>query len=407
MPDLISIEEARRRVLAEVRPLAAEEVPLDRALGRVLAAEIVSTVDVPPFDASAMDGFAVAETSGGELRLAGESRAGHPSRVRVEKGTAVAISTGAAIPEGSAAVVPVERTTLSDGSVRVEAVRKDANIRRAGEDVLKGARVMRPGTELDPAAIGVLAGVGVRAPRCARRPRVALAATGDELVDPGSELGPGRIWSSNPLALAGQTAWAGAEVVHTQTVRDDPGATRAALGRALSDADVVCVSGGVSVGEHDHVKGALEELGVKERFWGVALQPGKPTWFGVAERPVGSVAEGTVLVFGLPGNPVSAMVTFHLFARPALRALQGADPLPRTASAVLDEPMRRNPRRDQAVRCSLTAEDDGWHARSTGPQGSHVMTSMMGADALAIVPRGEGDLAAGERVRIEFLDRRV
>ncbi len=402
MADLISIDEARRRVLAEVRPLEAEAVPLEEALGRVLGADVASRVDVPPFDTSAMDGFAVASVEAGHLEVVGESRAGHPCPVAVREGTAVAVSTGAAIPEGTVAVVPVERTAASGASVRVEAVRENANVRRAGEDVRAGTPVMRAGCDLDPAALGVLAGVGTAAPLCSRKPRVALSATGDELVEPGGQLGPGRIWSSNPVALAGQTASAGGQVVETGTVPDDPGATREAIERALCLADVVCVSGGVSVGAHDHVKGALAELGVRERFWGVALQPGKPTWFGVAERP-----GGRVLVFGLPGNPVSAMVTFQLFARPALRALQGAEPRPRAASAVLDQPLRRNARRDQAVRCRLSAEHDGWHVVSTGPQGSHVMTSMLGADALAIVPAGEGDLAAGERVRLELLDHGV
>ncbi|HEV2723035.1 MAG TPA: gephyrin-like molybdotransferase Glp [Thermoleophilaceae bacterium] len=400
MADLISIDEARRRVLAEVRPLAAEAVPLEQALGRVLAAEVTSRVDVPPFDTSAMDGFAVASVEAARLEVVGESRAGHPCPVAVQEGTAVAISTGAAIPEGTAAVVPVERTTASGAFVQVEAVAENANVRRAGEDVRAGTPVMRAGTDLDPAALGVLAGVGTAAPPCSRKPRVAVSATGDELVEPGGQLGPGLIWSSNSIALAGQATGAGGQVVSTETVPDDPCATREAIERALGLADVVCVSGGVSVGAHDHVKGALAELGVHERFWGVALQPGKPTWFGVAERP-----GGRVLVFGLPGNPVSAMVTFHLFARPALRAMQGTEPRPRAASAVLDQPLRRNARRDQAVRCSLSAEHDGWHAVPTGPQGSHVMTSMLGADALAIVPAGEGELPAGERVRLELLDR--
>lgn len=399
MPDLISIEEARRRVLAEVAVLPAERVPLAQALGRVLAEEITSAVDVPPFDSSAMDGFAVPDAAGAELRVIGESRAGHPFAEEVRAGTAVAISTGAAIPAGTAAVVPVERTVVSHGSARVEAVRENANVRRAGEDVRKGAKVMGPGAELDPSALAVLAGVGLAAPCCARRPRVALLATGDELTDPGEELSPGHIWSSNPIALAAQAARAGAEVVHAETVPDAPSATRTALADALPTAELVCVSGGVSVGAHDHVRGALEQVGVSQRFWGVALQPGKPTWFGVGER-----RSGRVLVFGLPGNPVSAMVTFHLFARPALRALQGARAQPRAASAVLDEPLRRNPRRDQAVRCVLSAREDGWHAVTTGPQGSHVTSSMLGADALAIVPRGEGEVAAGERVGIELLD---
>ncbi|MGI8944827.1 MAG: molybdopterin molybdotransferase MoeA [Thermoleophilaceae bacterium] len=398
MPELIGIDEARERVLAEIWSPAVENVPLTGALGRVLATDVTSAGDVPPFDSSAMDGFAVATTAAGELRLAGESRAGRPAGVSVEPGTAMAISTGAAIPTGTVAVVPVERAAAAGDVVRIEQVEPGANIRRAGEDMRAGAVVLRAGLELGPAALGVLAGSGLAAAPCARRPRVALAATGDELTEPGEALGPGRIWSSNPLALAGQIARAGGELVASRTVPDDPEATHDALAAALEAADVVCVSGGVSVGAHDHVKGALERLGVVPRFWGVALRPGKPTWFGVARR-------GTYrgLVFGLPGNPVSAMVTFQLFARPALRALQGADPRPRTASAVLEQPVRRAAAREQAVRCALSAHDDGWHATPTGPQGSHVLTSMLGADALAMVPRGSGELAAGERVRIELL----
>jgi molybdopterin molybdotransferase len=317
----------------------------------------------------------------------------------VGPGTAVAISTGAAVPAGARAVVPVERTVNEADAVRVESVPEGANIRRAGEDVRAGRTVLPAGSELGPAALGVMASVGFAAAHCARRPRTAVAATGDELVDPGGELPPGHIWSSNSLALAAQIARAGGELVDRRAVPDDPAATRVGLEAALEGTDVLCVSGGVSVGSHDHVKGALVELGVAERFWGVALKPGKPTWFGVAERP-----ERRVLVFGLPGNPVSAMVTFQLFARPALRGLQGADPFPLGASALLDEPLRRNPEREQAVRCSLRMQDDGWHAVSTGAQGSHVLTSMLGADALAIVPRGEGRLERGERVQVELLD---
>jgi molybdopterin molybdotransferase len=196
--------------------------------------------------------------------------------------------------------------------------------------------------------------------------------------------------------LAAQATRAGARVVTKATVPDERTATEAAFGRALAEADVVIGSGGVSVGPHDHVKPALAALGVEESFWGVRLRPGKPTWFGRAPR-------GT-LVFGLPGNPVSAMITFHLFARPALRALAGADPTGGTRSrATLDEPLPRNPNREEIVRCRLEARDDGWHVRPTKQQGSHVLTSMLGAGAYAVVPAGEGQLAAGERIQIELV----
>jgi molybdopterin molybdotransferase len=298
------------------------------------------------------------------------------------------------VPEGTHAVVRVEATQERDGEVAVPASPPGDNVRRAGEDVRRGERVLERGTELGPAELAVLASLGAASVVCPRRPRLAMLATGDELVEPGEELGPGQIRNSNAYGVAAQASRAGAEVVARRGVPDDAEATRAALAAALDAADVVCVSGGVSVGPHDHVKPALAELGVEERFWGVRLQPGKPTWFGTREER---------LVFGLPGNPVSAMVTFQLFVRPALRALQGADAAPRAAVARLGQPVRRNSRRDQMVRVRLDADDAGWLARPTKAQGSHVLTSMLGADALARIPAGEGTLDTGERVDIELL----
>jgi molybdopterin molybdotransferase len=311
----------------------------------------------------------------------------------------VRISTGAALPSGADAVVPVERTEGGDGVVRVPDTAPGANVRRAGEDVRRGQPVLAAGTPLGPAELGVLASLGRAEAPCAPPPRVALVVTGDELVEPGTPLEPGEIWSSNEYALAALVERAGGLPAATARVRDTAEGTRAALAGALENADVVCVSGGVSVGPHDHVKTELAALGVEQRFWGVRLKPGKPTWFGTLDD-----GGRRVLVFGLPGNPVSAIVTFLLFAAPALRALQGADPGATRASAVLDAAVARNPGREQAVRCRLRAGDDGWHAEPTGPQGSHVLTSMLGARALALIPAGEGELAAGERVEIELLD---
>ena len=393
--ELISIDEARQRVLAAVRPLPSEEVELGAALGRVLAAPAVAAEDLPPFDASAMDGFAVPNGEPGTLRIDGESRAGAPSPSPLAPGTACRISTGAVVPAGTHAVVPVEATEERDGEVTVPAMADGANVRRAGEDVRAGEAVITPGTALGPAELAVLASLGAARVECATRPRLAVLATGDELVEPGTPLAPGQIRNSNAYAVTAQAARAGADVVIQAGVPDDAVATRTALAAALEAADVVCVSGGVSVGPHDHVKPALAELGVEERFWGVRLQPGKPTWFGTTG--------GGRLVFGLPGNPVSAMVTFHLFARPAVRALQGADPDIRTAVARLGEPLRRNPKRDQMVRVRLELGDAGWVARPTKAQMSHVLTSMLGADALARVPAGEGDLAVGEQIEMQLL----
>jgi molybdopterin molybdotransferase len=391
---LISIEEGRRRVLDAARPLAAERVGLAGALGRVLAEDVRAAVDVPPFDSSAMDGFALVAGPARRLELVGEARAGHPHQGELAPGTAVRISTGATVPRGATAVVPAERTSEANGRVEVEETAEGVNIRRAGEDLRAGDLALARGTPLGPAELGVAASVGRAELECARRPRVALLVTGDELVQPGEPLGPGQIYSSNGFALAGQITAAGAGLVMRETVPDSAEGTHTALERALSGADVVIASGGVSVGPHDHVKDALRQLGVEERFWGVALRPGKPTWFGT---------RADVLAFGLPGNPVSAMVTFQLFVHPALAALQGADPSARRARATLDEPVARNPRREQAVRVRLRHADDGLHAHTTGEQGSHMLTSMLGADALALVAAGEGELAAGERVEVLLL----
>jgi molybdopterin molybdotransferase len=394
--ELISIDEARARVLDAVRPLAAEDVPLAEALGRVLAEDVESPIDVPPFDSSAMDGYAVVAGPEAELEVVGESRAGRPAEAAVEPGKAIRISTGGALPEGATAVVPVERTTTdqSEQRVRVEESAPGDNIRRAGEDVREGRVVLGRGSLLGPAELGVTASVGRGSLRCARRPGVSILVTGDELTEPGRPLGPGGIYSSNGWALAAQAERAGARVTAHETVPDDAARTRAALSRALGSSDLVIVSGGVSVGPHDHVKPALAELGVEERFWGVRLRPGKPTWFGTS---------GERLVFGLPGNPVSAMVAFHLFVRGALAAMQGADPAAPRATATLEEPIRRHAKREQAVRVHLDTSGDGWRARATGPQGSHMLTSMLGASALARIAPGEGEVPAGERVEVELL----
>jgi molybdopterin molybdotransferase len=391
---LIAIEEARRIVLEHVRPLDSERVRLDAAAGRVLAEDVTSAIDVPPFNSSAMDGFALVAGAAAELELVGESRAGHPWDDPVRPGTAVRISTGAAVPTGASAVIPVERTRASDSRVQVEETAEGANIRRAGEDVRAGDVVLERGMRLGPAELGVAASVGRAELLCSRTPRVALLVTGDELVTPGLPLEPGRIYSSNGYALAAQVQRAGGELVGWEMVRDSAEGTRDAIAGALDAADMVIVSGGVSVGPHDHVKGALRELGVEERFWGVSLRPGKPTWFGTRQN---------VLAFGLPGNPVSAMVTFQLFARPALGALQGADPAAPRASARLDEAVARHQRREQAVRVRLRHDEDGLRAVPTGEQGSHILTSMVGADGLALIAAGEGEAPAGQRVEVELL----
>ena len=392
---LLSVDEARSRVLAAVRPLGSERVAVDDSLGRVLAEDVVSELTLPPFDSSAMDGFAVIAGPGGELPVVGESQAGRPFEGELHAGEAVRISTGAVMPRGADAVVPVERVELNGDRVRVPGTQAGAHVRRAGEDLLEGATVLHAGTEIGPAEAGMLAALGRVDSECALQPRLAIVTTGDELVPAGQPLGPGQIHDSNATAIGALARRVGARVTarHSGT-GDELATTVGALAKALERSDVLCISGGVSVGPHDHVKPALAELGFEELIWGVSLKPGKPFWFGMRDNQY---------AFGLPGNPVSAIVTFQLFARPALRALQGADPSAPRSTAVLDGPIPANEDRDQAVRCRLRMGDDGWHAEPTGPQGSHVMSSMLGAAALAIVPAGDRDLAPGERVLIELL----
>jgi molybdopterin molybdotransferase len=258
-----------------------------------------------------------------------------------------------------------------------------------------GTVVVPRGVRLGPGDLAAVVGAGRGEVSCARRPRVAVLVTGDELVPAGAPLRAGQIHNSNGVALRALAEREGAVVVADGLVPDDRAATERALRDALDGgADVVLISGGVSVGPHDHVKPALETLGVQERFWRVALKPGKPAWFGT---------RGPTLVFGLPGNPVSAFVCFVLLARPALRALQGVEPRPRERAA-LAEPVRRARDRAQAVRVALASGPDGTvAARPTGPQGSHMLSSLLRADALALIPAGEGELAAGEPVELERL----
>ncbi len=397
MPELIDIVSARRLVLDSVSRLEAEQVPVAEGLGRVLAEDVRSDGDLPPFDSSAMDGYAVVSGAAGTLRVVAESRAGHPAAHAPAPGEALAISTGALVPPGSdLAVIPVERVTqLGDEVVAVPESEPGVNVRRTGEDVRAGDTVLHAGTVLGPPELSIGVAAGRAQLRCSLRPRVFVLVTGDELVEPGRPIAPGQIRSSNGVALAAQAAAAGADVTGSEIVPDEPEGTAGALARALERADVVCVSGGVSVGRHDHVRPTLERLGVEELFWGVSLKPGKPTWFGV---------RGDAAVFGLPGNPVSAIVAFHLFARPALRRLAGADPEETRTTALLDAPVRRDPRREQVLRCRLSADADGWHVAPAPNQGSHILTAMLGARALALVPAGEGELASGARVAVELLD---
>ncbi|HEX2378836.1 MAG TPA: gephyrin-like molybdotransferase Glp [Gaiellales bacterium] len=387
---MLSPAEALAQILEHAAPLGDEEAAVSPALaGRVLSADVTATVSLPPFATSAMDGYAVraAELGDGPVPIAFRLAAGDAPRP-LPAGAAAGIATGAPMPPGADAVVPVEDAEEVDGALAAGRPEPGAHIRPAGGDVEAGRVVAAAGRVLTPALLAAVAAVGTAAVRVARRPRLAAIATGSELVRAGTPLQPGQIYESNLTAIVAQSERAGAELVAARTVPDDRTATEAAFAAAL-EADVVVSSGGVSVGPHDHVKGALDALGVREVFWRVAHKPGKPLWFGVA--PQGA------LVFGVPGNPVSSLVCFELFVRPALRALQGAPQEPRPV-ARLAGPVARLESRDHAVRCRLRPGDAGMELEPGGPQDSHLIVHAAGADAVALIAAGTGEVPAGTLV---------
>jgi len=391
--DLLSIEEAQRLIVERVRPLRTERLRLEEAAGRVLAENAAAVVDLPPFPSSAMDGYAVrSPDTPAVLPIAARIAAGRPAPRELRPGEAMAIATGGVVPDGADAVIPVEYVVEYDNSVEIpESVAPGGNVRPRGGDLRAGETVVGNGTVLGPAQLGALAAAGVAEVACAARPRASVVTTGTELRAPGEQLGPGEVYEANGLILATQLRSAGAEPVRLAVVADDEEAHREALGRGL-ESDVLVTSGGVSVGPHDLVRRIEAELGVEEVFWRVAVRPGKPVSFGV---------RGQTLVFGLPGNPVSSLVGFELFVRPAVLALQGhADPLPRFEPGRLAAAAKRNGARDQLVRArTRDGEDGAVLLEALAGQESHMIARAASANALVLIPRGEGELAAGAPVR--------
>jgi molybdopterin molybdotransferase len=380
---VITIHEALDSVLSDIQPIGAEEVRLLDALGRASAERIVSPEQVPTFANSAMDGFAVcgAELDGGrrDFRVVVDIPAGRYVGDPIGPDEAARIMTGAPLPPGADTVVQVEHTLVDDDAMTVvTAPAAGANVRDAGEDVNAGDVLFEQGCRLGAAEIGLLAAVGVERVRVARRPRVAILATGSELVTAGQPLAPGQIRNSNSFTAYGQVLAAGGDPILLGVARDDLDETRRLLSAALEN-DVVITSGGVSVGDYDFVKQVQDELGVARRFWGVATKPGKPLAFGV---------RGGTLVFGVPGNPVASMVSFELYIRPALLALQGRPDLYRPwFHARSLEPVPRTKERTEARRCTLSHDPDGSvRFATTGPQGSGILSSMAGAEAMAYLP---------------------
>ncbi len=420
--DLLTLEQARARMLEDVLPLRAGSLPLAEALGRVLAEESVALLTLPPWDNSAMDGFAVrshdvAAASADDpvtLRVVGEVAAGHEPEASVEPGTAMRVLTGGMLPPGADAVVKVEDTDAPPGVAELpatiavrSAVARGKDIRLAGSDMRQGDRLLAPGTRINPRTISVLAAAGHARVNVHRLPRVGILSTGDELTAIGEPLGPASIADSNSESLAAQVTAAGAEPVRLGIAADDRETIRERVLQGILATDVLVVSGGVSVGAHDHVKEVFEEVGTLD-LWRVAIQPGKPLAYGSAPRPDG----GYCLLFGLPGNPVSSFVTFELFVRPVLRRLRGesGDQGRLTVRARLAEAVSKSAQRRAFIRVRLEPDPDragGLLARPSGAQGSHVLSALAQADGLAVIPEGPPSVSADTEVEVIRLDVEV
>jgi molybdopterin molybdotransferase len=403
---MISVAEARSFVLSSCRRLSPVEVRAADALGLVLAEAVHSGEPVPPFANSSMDGYAVRSSdvkeSPARLRVIAELMAGDdPGAVSLGEGEAVRIMTGAAIPTGADAVCMVELTRAENGEVVIEVpVMPGTNLRLPGEDITAGAEVFAAGTRLSPAHIGVLASVGVDRVTAYPRPRVGVVSTGDELVDDPGPLPPGKIRDSNRASLLSRLQTDGFIGLDFGLVRDEPGVLAQTLQDAVKRCDAVLTSGGVSVGDRDFVKLVLEELGGGHARWlQVAVRPGKPFAFSTLP-PDGAP------VFGLPGNPVSALVSYEMFARPSLRVMAGHTHLDRPRMAAIAEAgLSRQPdgRLHLARVRAFTRPDGALGVRPSGGQGSHQLRALAGANALAFLPDGDG-VAAGERVEVMVLD---
>lgn len=398
---MLSVTEARARVLGAVRTLDTIKLPIAEATGGVLAVDLHAPHPLPAFDNSAMDGYAViaSDTKGAtperphRLRVVGEVRAGQPGDVVVEPGTAARIMTGAPVPEGADAIVPVEQTTADDVHVEIEAeVEPGRHVRPAGDDLKQGDLLVRSGTELGAGELALLASMGFSPVTVHRPPRVAIVVTGDELVAPDDEPGPGQIRDSNSVALGSLVKEAGGVPLIHRAVADDLEATCQAFEDASVQADIVVSSGGVAVGKYDFVKPALDRLGRLD-MWKVAMQPGKPVVLG---------AIGEIPFLGLPGNPVSIHVSFEQFVRPAIRKMRGCRRLLRPiVKARLTDPLEKSPGRLHFVRVSLEYLDGEMFASPTGGQGSHIQSSLIGCDGLARFHADETHLRMGDVVDVE------
>jgi molybdopterin molybdotransferase len=403
----LSAAEAAQRILSEVRRQPALRIPLDDALGSVLAEDVVSRLDIPAWTNSAMDGYAAraADVRGASqskpirLRVVEQLPAGHFPTRTIGPGECARIFTGAPLPDGTDSVIRQEDTDSGGDMVTIFNDRDvGVNIRRAGEDIRKGTLVLSAGAELGAAQLGVLASLAVAHPMVYRRPRVAILGSGDEIVDvdqPEAILSGKKIASSNTHTLVALVRQAGGEPINLGIARDTPESLQAHLRQAL-DCDLLVTTAGISVGEHDYVRVVLEQMGGELRFWKLRMRPGAPVGFGLL---------GQLPWIGLPGNPVSTMVTFELFVRPAIRTMMGHElPFRRSVRVAAAEPISVKPRLQHFLRGIVTQSKNGPEARLTGPQGSGILTSMVRANALLVIPEGQFETPAGSIVQALVLN---
>jgi molybdopterin molybdotransferase len=409
-PGSLPVDRARDLILGLLNPVAGrEQVALREALDRVLAEDVISPIDVPAHDNSAMDGWALrfddlAPAGETRLRNAGTALAGRPFEGSMNAGAAVRIMTGAILPPAADCVVIQEVARAEgDGVIIPPGQRRDQNTRRAGEDLQAGGTAIAAGKKLRPAEIGIIASLGVARLTVRRRVRVALFSTGDELCSIGTPLAPGSIYDSNRYTLWGMLTRLGCDVIDMGVVRDEPAALEAAFRAAAGCADAIITSGGVSVGEADFIKQLMTQLG-EVAFWKIAMKPGRPMAFGRIQ-PGGAEGPGAWL-FGLPGNPVAVMVTFYQFVRPALLKLSGVDPLPPMPvfPARCVEAIRKNRGRTEFLRGILFQEDGAWCVRPTGAQGSGVLRSMSEADCFIVLEFESEGVRAGDMVGVQQMN---
>lgn len=396
--------EAARAILGEIRPLPVECIPLVESLDRVLAQDVTSPVDIPAWDNSAMDGYAVrsadARTAGAELKVLETVHAGSFPTKRLTPGTCTRIFTGAPLPQGADTVIRQEDTTaLDDDRVRINNTRDvGKNLRRRGEDIQRGTVALARGTPLGPAQLGVLASLAQSEVYVYRRPKVAFLGSGDEIAELDEReaiLAGKKIASSNSYTLQAMIRRAGGEPVNLGIARDDPTDFRRRL-KSISVADMLVTSAGVSMGERDYVRTVIEELGGTMKFWRIRMRPGAPVGFGFLRGAPW---------LGLPGNPVSTMVTFELFVRPVIRKMLGyAAPFRRAIPVVAGEEITLGPSLTHFLRAVVAEENGSLVARLTGPQGSGILTSMARANALLIVPEGKPEVAVGEVLQAIWLE---